>query len=101
MAPVVPSVEVADDAYMAGVRSPYREADAGDVLVLDKVGSQFLVKTKVVSLAEEMEIEVGENRREPVGILDRDDGTIGLRHGQLVGEDFALAGEGGFEESVP
>jgi hypothetical protein len=59
MGACVPAVEVADDRHAVGVGRPYREVDALDAAILDQVGAQLLVETKVRALVEEMKVLVG------------------------------------------
>ena len=63
MAVGVPAVEVADDGDVVRVRRPDGEispADAGD---LHRVRAEFLVEPVMPALVEQVQVEVGKQRR--------------------------------------
>ena len=65
----VPAVEVADDADAVGVGRPDREVDPGDRAAVRRVRAEFLVSAQLRALAQQVEIEVGQDPAEPVGIV--------------------------------
>ena len=64
----VPVVEVADHADPLRVRGPDGEVDAAEALVRPDVGAQPLVIAVVRPFAEQVQVEVGQDRAELVGI---------------------------------
>ena len=64
----VPAIEVADDADPLRVRSPYAEVHPRNAIDFAHVRPELLVFLVVRALADEVEIEVGQPRRERVGI---------------------------------
>ena len=85
----VPTVEVADDPNGLGVGRPHREAHAADVAELAGEGlhvrAECFPQPLVAALREQVEVELSDGRKEPVGIVapvfdvavDRDDPVIG------------------------
>src|SRR5262249_54490646 len=57
---VLPVIEVADDADLAGVGGPDGEVRAGDAILRAGVSTEFFVEPVVFAFAEEVEVEVGE-----------------------------------------
>ena len=78
MRDAVPVVEVADQADRACRRGPDGEGGAGDALVLSNVCTQQLIELLVSTLADQMQVELPERRRERVRI------GLGERAGRAV-----------------
>jgi len=66
----VPPVEVADDADARRVGRPDSEVHAVHAPPLEQVRAELVVDARVAAFAEEVEIEIGEDTPETVGILD-------------------------------
>src|SRR5205807_344406 len=58
-----PAVEVADDGDFARVRRPDREVGAMHAILFDEMGAEFVVDAIMVALAEEIEVEISQERR--------------------------------------
>src|SRR5258706_532347 len=98
----VPAIHIADDADARRGRRPYGEMCAGDTGDSVKVCAEFFVGVKMAAFADEVEIEVGEEKREGVRIENLEGFTVGaelnfvaawLGGGRLVGRPD------GFEEA--
>ncbi len=70
MAALVPIVEVAHHADHFGVGRPNREARAMHAFALDQVRAHGAIAFVLRAFAVNVEIEIGDQRREPVGVLD-------------------------------
>ena len=66
----VPAVEVADDADALRVRRPDREVHAVGVADAHRVRAELVVDAGVVALAEQIEIEVGDDAAVPIRVVD-------------------------------
>ncbi len=91
VAAAVPPIEVADDAAALRVRRPDREAHAGDTVDLAGVRAQLLVEPPVAPLGEQVDVDLAQERREAVGIVDDaavDVESVGVAPAQAV--DLAL-----------
>src|SRR5205814_8389810 len=64
----VPVIHITNDADATSGRRPDGEMRAGDTGDSAKMRAEFLVSVKVAAFADEMEIEIGEERRKGVGI---------------------------------
>ncbi len=71
--PPIPEIEVADDAHAAGIGRKDREGDAFDALEHHRMRAELVVQAFMGALAQEVEVEIGEDRREAVGILELHD----------------------------
>ena len=67
--PAVPPVGVADQAHPASVRSPHGEGHPGHPLVLDDPGPQPAPELTMLTLADQVQVEVAECRPEAVGVV--------------------------------
>ena len=66
----VPAVEVADHAHALRVGRPHGEVHAGDAADRHHVRAELLPRAKVRALAEQVQVEVGEDLTELIGIDD-------------------------------
>ena len=91
-------IEVADHADPHGVRRPDRERGAADAVQAALRRAHHLVRTQVGALAEQPDVEIAEDGRKPVRIVDDRRAAIGPSHLQpvRVGRHF----ERPLEESV-
>ena len=65
----IPMVEVADDADALGVRRPDRKVHTGDAVNGRAMRSELLPRAIVGALAEQMEVEIGEDLTELVRVV--------------------------------
>ena len=72
VAAAVPVVEVADHADPPGIRRPHGEADALDAVDLDQLRAEPLVDLEMRALRQQMHVDVAEDRREAVWIVELD-----------------------------
>ncbi len=70
MAPSVPVVEIAQHAHLPRVRRPDRERRAVDTVDRRRVRTEFLEDAQVVSLDQQMNVQLAEHRSEPVRVLE-------------------------------
>src|SRR5262249_46845714 len=95
MSPTVPAVPVADDAHALRVRRPYCEDHAAYAVHVRRVRAELVVDPVVRALAEQMQVVVGERRREAVRVVGRPHAPVVTRDAQPVsrpGIDGQLAG---------
>ena len=79
----VPEIEIPDDADAACVRGIEREYDAGHAVMHDRMRAELVVELQMRAFVEQVQIEVGEDREEAVGILHLD-GVVAEAHAQPV-----------------
>ncbi len=72
VAAAIPVVEVADDADAPGIRREHGEAHSCHALKDHRVCAELVVKLQMVAFAKKVQVEVRQDRREAVGILDLD-----------------------------
>ncbi len=87
MAPTVPVVEGADHADARRIGRPDGEARATDAVAHLGMRAQLQVDAMVVALSEQVEVVVGEFRREVVGIGTHHARAIAIADAQPVGND--------------
>src|SRR6202022_2958802 len=93
-------VEVADHADPMRIGRPQGEDHALDPLVGEQMGAEFLVAREMIAFGEEMNVELAENRREAVDIVEFVlDATA--RCAQPIAERFPPIGNGRNEEAIP
>ena len=69
VAPPVPEIEIADHAHALRIGREHREGDAGYAVMHPRMGAELVVEVEMRALAQEVEIEVGEHRREAVWVF--------------------------------
>src|SRR5689334_14919400 len=69
MTPAIPEIEVANDADALCVWREHDKADSFDAFMRHRVGAELIVEVEVIAFAEQVEIEIGQDRRETIGIL--------------------------------
>ncbi len=74
--------------------------DAADALVFDQVGAELLEVAEVGALAEQVEVEVGEDRPELIGVDELPGVPLMVLDGETVGELLGPAGEDDLEEAI-
>ncbi len=84
--PAIPAVEVTDDADAPCVGSPHCEADAGDALVLPRMGAEHVVQPLVRALAHEVQVDLANGRAEPIRVVALPGVAIGEGEAHAVGE---------------
>jgi len=109
----VPAVEVADDADAVGVGRPHREMDAAHAVHFAQVRAKPLVAAEVPPFAEQVEVVVGQQRAEAIGVVQRLLAPVGRLGDEVVrggrprrfqrhGEEAALVQAGhGQARAVP
>ena len=80
----VPGIEVADHADAFGIGRQHGKGDARDAIVLDRMRPQFVIELKVAAFAQEMQIDVGQDRQKPVRIVELND-RFAKTHAQAIG----------------
>ncbi len=73
MPPRVPEIEVADHADALRIRREHDEGHAVDAVERARMRAELVIEPLVGAFTEQIEIEVGEHRREPIGVLELDD----------------------------
>ena len=73
MAPAVPDIEIADDAHAPRVRREYGEGDARHAIERDRMRAELVIEPEMGALAQQIEIEIGQNRRKAIGVVQFDD----------------------------
>src|SRR5439155_17361611 len=97
--PPIPGVEVADDADPARIGRPQRKGYPFDSLVDEHMGAELLVAREMIAFDEEMNVELAENRRKTVDIVEFVLDAA-ARCAQPIAERLPPVGEGGNEEAV-
>ena len=69
----VPEIEIADDADALGVRRQHHEGHAVDAVERHRMRAELVVDPLMGAFAEQMEIEVAQDRRKAVGVVELDD----------------------------
>ena len=72
MPPRIPEVEVADHADPPRVRREHDERDAGDAVQRHRMRAELVVQPLLRAFTEQIEIELGQNRRKAVGVVEFD-----------------------------
>src|SRR5882724_4711991 len=97
--PTIPGVEVAEHADPARIGRPQGEGHALDPLVNEQMGAQFLVARKMVSLGKQVNVELTEDRRETVDIVELVLNPA-ARCAQSIAERLPSIGDCGDEEAI-
>jgi len=84
MTALIPIVEIADHAHHFGVRRPDRESHAGNVVTGNRMRAHGAIAFVLRAFAVNMQIEVGDQGAEAVGVVDLDAAAIPEREAQLV-----------------
>jgi hypothetical protein len=66
----IPAIEIADDADRARIRRPDRECHAPGLRNALHMGAESMPSLQVVAFGEKMDVEVAENRRKRIGIVE-------------------------------
>ncbi len=75
----VPAIESADHRDPLRIRRPDQEGRALDALEGHRMGAELLVEAEVAALGHQIDVELAQDRREPVGVLDLDRVRAGLQ----------------------
>ena len=65
----IPGVEIADDADALGIRRPDGEVHTFDAVDRARMGAELVVALPVLAFAEQVQIVIGQQRRESVGVV--------------------------------
>ena len=93
MAAAVPEIEIADHADALRIGRPHREADASDAVERDDMGTELFVQPQVVALAQQVQIVVGEQGREAIGVFQLHLAVVELRAQAIALRSVDGAGE--------
>ncbi len=85
VAAAVPVVEGTHDADTGSVGRPDREGRAVHAFQRRRMGAQLLVEAEMIALGQEVDVELAQDRRETVGVVDVLDAGVGEKT-QTVGE---------------
>ena len=100
MAPAVPAVEGADHGHPLRVRRPHQERDAGDAVQLHRVRAEPFVQPEVIAFGDEIGVQLAEDRREAIGIVDFDGVAATDLEAQAIGERRCAIGHVANEQPV-
>jgi hypothetical protein len=95
----VPEVERPHHAHALRIRCPHREARAVESVEGDRVCAELVVDAVVVALAEQVQVEVRQLRREVVGVVTGDLVAVGVVDAQSVGMQRATVGHAPLEQA--
>ena len=98
--PAIPAVEVADDADPPRGGGPDGETDAGTSVHAPQMGAELVIYVQVGALAEQVEVEVAQQRREGVRIGGPVEEVASAGELELVGEGHLVIAHGPLEEAV-
>src|SRR6202043_2307637 len=73
MAARLPEIEIADPAAPPCIRCEHHEGDAVDAVKHQRMRAELVVEPLIGPFAEQIEIEVAQDRREAIGVLQLDD----------------------------
>ncbi len=73
VASAVPVIEVAHHTHILSIGSPDREIDALHAVDLAQLCAKLFIAMNVRAFAHQMQIVVGQQGREGIGVIDRDD----------------------------
>ena len=90
MPPTVPAVEVADDRYKFGVRSPDRECRAGLRIFAANVRPEFFVKARMRAFPKQIDVVRGQRGARGQGLHAGE--RCGLSHGAPLRGSYGTAG---------
>ncbi len=97
MAAAIPLVEVSHDTHSRGIRRPDDKMDSGDTLHRSEMGAHRLIGFEEGSLGEEMQLKVGEERREGIGIMPLRDLPRMVGYAETIGDGSEWPRYDGFE----
>ena len=69
----VPEIEVADHADAPGVGREHHERDAIDAFERHRMRAELVVEAQMGAFAEQIKIEIGQDRRKAIGVFEIDD----------------------------
>src|SRR5581483_514165 len=85
MPALIPVVEIANDAYHLRIGRPNRKAHAWDALALDGVSAHGAVALVLCSFGVDVQVEIGNETWETIGVFDIGLRAVPQRQTQLVG----------------
>jgi hypothetical protein len=97
MTPAVPVIEISDHAHAPRARRPHREGHAGHAVEGGRVRAELVVGVVVCALGQQMPIEIAQQRRETVGVVDLGDVAV-PRHLEPIGKQVGPVRQHGLEE---
>jgi hypothetical protein len=99
MAAAIPLVEVAHDTHSRSVRRPDDKMDSGDTLHRPEMGAHCFIGFEEGSLSEEMQLKVGEEGRECIGIMPLRDLSCMVGHPETIWGSSKWPRDDGFEQT--
>ena len=99
MAAAIPLVEVAHDTHSRGVRRPDDKMDSDDTLHCSEMGAHGVVGFEEGPLGEEMQLKVGEEGREGIGIVPLRDLSCMVGYAETIGACFEWPRHDGFKQT--
>ena len=75
MPPRIPEIEIADHADPPRIGREHHEGDAVDAVERHRMRAELVVEPLMGAFAEQIQIEVGQDRRKAIGVVEIDDGV--------------------------
>jgi hypothetical protein len=97
MAASIPFIEVTHDTHSHGVWRPDDKMDSGDALHRPEMGAHCFIGFEEGSLGEEVQLKVGEEEWECIGIMPLRDLSCTVGYAQTIGAGSERPRDGGFE----
>jgi hypothetical protein len=99
MAAAIPFIEVAHNTYSRSVRRPDDKMDSGDTLHRPEMGAHRVVGFEEGSLGEEVQLKVGEEGREGIGIMPLRDLSCMVGYAETIGAGSEWPWDDRFEQT--
>ena len=96
MPPRIPEIEIADDADPLGIGGQHHKRYAGHAIEHHRMRAKLVVDPLMGAFAQQIQIEVGQNRRKAIGIVEIDH-LVAEAGAQLV--TLGAVGQGTCEQS--
>ena len=100
MPPAVPVIEIADDADSLRIGGPDGEVNSAKALMGSEMGTEPLVIAVVRPFAEQVQVKIGEDRPEEIGIDEFPGVSLGVFDPETIRESAFPAGEPAHEKTV-
>ena len=100
MPAAVPVIEIADDADPLRIGRPDGEMNAAKALMGPDVGTEPLVIAVVRPFAQQVQVKIGEDRPEEIGIDEIPRMPLVVFHREPIGKSAVPAGEAGHEKTI-
>jgi hypothetical protein len=97
MATTIPFIEIAHDTHSRGIRRPDDKMDSCDTLDRSEMSAHRLIGFEEGSLGEEMQLKVGEEGWEGIGIVPLRNLPRMVGYAETIGDGSEWLLYGGFE----